>query len=92
MALRARRLVGLAGRGARRADPLARPEFWESIAEQVFDDLLGTNLKVPMFLAQAAVPELRKLVLMNVPIAGYAPLSCTAATWAVSCSPRSAPT
>ena len=30
------------------------------ITPQSFDDLLGTNLKVPMFLAQAAVPELRK--------------------------------
>ena len=30
------------------------------ITPQSFDDLLGTNLKVPMFLAQAAVPDLRK--------------------------------
>jgi pteridine reductase len=29
------------------------------ITPQAFDDLLGTNLKVPMFLAQAAVPALR---------------------------------
>jgi pteridine reductase len=31
-----------------------------AITPQSFDDLIGTNLKVPMFLAQAAVPELRK--------------------------------
>src|SRR5262245_39681690 len=30
------------------------------ITPQAFDDLLGTNLKVPTFLAQAAVPALRK--------------------------------
>jgi pteridine reductase len=30
------------------------------ITPQAFDDLLGTNLKVPMFLSQAAVPALRK--------------------------------
>src|SRR3954471_14870308 len=28
------------------ADPLARPEFWESIAEQLFDDLLEEYLRV----------------------------------------------
>ncbi|MBS1218048.1 MAG: pteridine reductase [Proteobacteria bacterium] len=30
------------------------------INEQAWDDLVGTNLKVPLFLAQAAAPELRK--------------------------------
>lgn len=30
------------------------------IGEQAWDDLLGTNLKAPLFLAQAAAPELRK--------------------------------
>jgi pteridine reductase len=30
------------------------------ITEQAWDDLLGTNLKAPLFLAQAAAPELRK--------------------------------
>ena len=30
------------------------------ITEQVWDDLIGTNLKAPLFLAQAAAPELRK--------------------------------
>ena len=30
------------------------------ITEQVWDDLVGTNLKAPLFLAQAAAPELRK--------------------------------
>jgi hypothetical protein len=28
------------------ADPLARPEFWESIAEQLFDDLLEEYLRI----------------------------------------------
>jgi pteridine reductase len=30
------------------------------ITEQAWDDLMGTNLKAPLFLAQAAAPELRK--------------------------------
>ncbi len=30
------------------------------ITEEVWDDLIGTNLKAPLFLAQAAAPELRK--------------------------------
>jgi len=30
------------------------------ITEQVWDDLIGTNLRAPLFLAQAAAPELRK--------------------------------
>lgn len=30
------------------------------IDERVWDDLIGTNLKAPLFLAQAAAPELRK--------------------------------
>lgn len=30
------------------------------ITEQAWDDLIGTNLKAPLFLAQAAAPELRK--------------------------------
>lgn len=30
------------------------------ITEQSWDDLMGTNLKAPLFLAQAAAPELRK--------------------------------
>jgi pteridine reductase len=30
------------------------------ITEQAWDDLTGTNLKAPLFLAQAAAPELRK--------------------------------
>ena len=28
------------------SDPLSRPEFWESVAEQVFDDLLVQYLQV----------------------------------------------
>src|SRR3954462_5636376 len=47
------------------------------ITPQAFDDLLGTNLKVPMFLAQAAVPELRKsrgLILNIVDIHALRPL------------------
>jgi pteridine reductase len=31
-----------------------------SIGEREWDDLIGTNLKVPLFLAQAAAPALRK--------------------------------
>ncbi|MDP1536144.1 MAG: pteridine reductase [Burkholderiales bacterium] len=31
-----------------------------AINEQVWEDLIGTNLKVPLFLAQAAAPALRK--------------------------------
>lgn len=31
-----------------------------AISERAWDDLIGTNLKAPLFLAQAAVPELRK--------------------------------
>jgi pteridine reductase len=30
------------------------------ITEQAWDDLIGTNLKAPLFLSQAAAPELRK--------------------------------
>jgi len=30
------------------------------ISERAWDDLIGTNLKAPLFLAQAAAPELRK--------------------------------
>ncbi|MBI2296354.1 MAG: pteridine reductase [Betaproteobacteria bacterium] len=30
------------------------------ITEEAWDDLIGTNLKAPLFLAQAAAPELRK--------------------------------
>jgi pteridine reductase len=47
------------------------------ITPQAFDDLLGTNLKVPMFLAQAAVPALRRsrgLILNIVDIHALRPL------------------
>ena len=47
------------------------------ITPQAFDDLLGTNLKVPMFLAQAAVPALRQsrgLILNIVDIHALRPL------------------
>jgi len=47
------------------------------ITPQDFDDLLGTNLKVPMFLAQAAVPALRRsrgLILNIVDIHSLRPL------------------
>jgi pteridine reductase len=47
------------------------------ITSQAFDDLLGTNLKVPMFLAQAAVPALRHsrgLILNIVDIHALRPL------------------
>jgi pteridine reductase len=47
------------------------------ITPQAFDDLLGTNLKVPTFLAQAAVPALRQsrgLILNIVDIHALRPL------------------
>jgi pteridine reductase len=47
------------------------------ITPQAFDDLLGTNLKVPTFLAQAAVPALRRsrgLILNIVDIHALRPL------------------
>jgi pteridine reductase len=47
------------------------------ITPQAFDDLLGTNLKVPTFLAQAAVPALRRsrgLILNIVDIHSLRPL------------------
>jgi pteridine reductase len=47
------------------------------ITPKAFDDLLGTNLKVPMFLAQAAVPALREsrgLILNIVDIHALRPL------------------
>ena len=47
------------------------------ITEAHFDDLIGTNLKAPLFLAQAAAPELRRrrgLVLNMVDIHGMKPL------------------
>jgi pteridine reductase len=36
------------------------PTVVGEITEQAWDDLVGTNLKAPLFLAQAAAPELRK--------------------------------
>ena len=36
------------------------PTVLGEITEQAWDDLVGTNLKAPLFLAQAAAPELRK--------------------------------
>jgi pteridine reductase len=47
------------------------------ITPEAWDDLLGTNLKVPAFLAQAAAPALRKsrgLILNIVDIHGQRPL------------------
>ena len=47
------------------------------ITEQAWDDLLGTNLKAPLFLSQAAAPALRLthgLVLNIVDIHGMRPL------------------
>lgn len=48
-----------------------------SITETQWNDLLGTNLKAPLFLAQAATPHLRKthgLILNMVDIHGQRPL------------------
>jgi pteridine reductase len=48
-----------------------------SITEQQWDDLFGTNLKAPLFLAQAAAPELRKhggLIINMVDIHAQRPL------------------
>jgi pteridine reductase len=36
------------------------PTKFGEITPQAFDDLIGTNLKVPLFLSQAATPALRK--------------------------------
>jgi pteridine reductase len=36
------------------------PTPLDKITEQQWDDLLGTNLKAPLFLVQAAIPELRR--------------------------------
>ena len=36
------------------------PTLVGDITEQAWDDLMGTNLKAPLFLSQAAAPELRK--------------------------------
>ncbi|HUO96152.1 MAG TPA: pteridine reductase [Steroidobacteraceae bacterium] len=47
------------------------------ITPQAFDDLIGTNLRAPLFLAQAAAPELRLrrgLVLNMVDIHAFRPL------------------
>ncbi len=48
-----------------------------SITEKQWDDLFGTNLKAPLFLAQAAAPELRKnsgLIINMVDIHAQRPL------------------
>jgi pteridine reductase len=48
-----------------------------SITPELFDDLVGTNLRAPLFLTQAAAPELRRargLVLNLVDIHGMRPL------------------
>jgi len=47
------------------------------VTPQAFDDLLGTNLKVPLFLSQAAAPALKKsggLILNIVDIHALRPL------------------
>ncbi|MBI5891945.1 MAG: pteridine reductase [Nitrosomonadales bacterium] len=36
------------------------PTPLETVSEQQWNDLLGTNMKAPLFLAQAAAPELRR--------------------------------
>jgi pteridine reductase len=48
-----------------------------SLTEQQFDDLIGTNLKAPLFLAQAATPQLREhagCIINIVDIHGFRPL------------------
>ncbi len=58
----------------------------EDIGQDTWDDLIGTNLKAPLFLAQAAAPYLRESrgAIVNItdihaerPLAGY-PLYCAA--------------
>jgi pteridine reductase len=47
------------------------------ITPSVFDDLIGTNLRAPLFLSQAAAPELRKrhgLILNLIDIHAFRPL------------------
>ena len=49
--------------GSTRSSTMRRasiPTAIGEITEQAWDDLIGTNLKAPLFLAQAAAPELRK--------------------------------
>jgi pteridine reductase len=53
------------------------PTPFGQITEQQWDDLLGSNLKAPLFLAQAAAPELRErqgLILNMVDIHAQRPL------------------
>lgn len=48
-----------------------------SVTEQQFDDLIGTNLKAPLFLAQASAPQLRAhggCIINIVDIHGFRPL------------------
>jgi pteridine reductase len=48
-----------------------------TLTEQQFDDLIGTNLKAPLFLAQAAAPQLRAnhgCIINIVDIHGFRPL------------------
>jgi pteridine reductase len=48
-----------------------------TLTEQQFDDLMGTNLKAPLFLAQAAMPQLRAnhgCIINIVDIHGFRPL------------------
>ncbi len=47
------------------------------ITPRAFDDLIGTNLRAPLFLSQAAAPELRKrrgLILNLIDIHAFRPL------------------
>ena len=70
-----------------------RPSFYPtpvgSITPDQFDDLIGSNLRAPLFLAQAAAPELGKregLILNIADIHGLKPLS----QHAVYCSAKAA--
>lgn len=53
------------------------PTPLDSLSEQQFDDLIGTNLKAPLFMAQAAAPQLRAnhgCIINIVDIHGFRPL------------------
>jgi pteridine reductase len=77
-------LVAAAVRGFGRLDILINnastfyPTALGQIASEQFDDLIGTNFRAPLFLAQAAAPQLRRqrgLILNMVDIHGMKPLA-----------------
>lgn len=77
------RIVGKAVEQAGRLDVLVNnassfyPTPLETLTEQQFDDLIGTNLKAPLFMAQATAPHLlssKGCIVNIVDIHGFRPL------------------